>query len=484
MVIPEVGVSVAGAAVQLPIEGFKTVTEIAAIATEALKFQMELLKENDADVYDEFNELLELLKELSNELQEDPAKRLNMADAINNLSMAGNRVRALESEANRLVAERAAMNKMIASRAQRNRYSDMVTRLSRDETAYKYESAMDNAVRYAWLAAKAYDYETSLSPGHPANAATVLEELMRVRQLGRWDDDTPRIGNGGLAEVLAKLMANYTSLKGQIGVNNPQWETDNLSLRTERQRILPKGASSASDEKWRSYLASTQVTDLNQDQDFTRFCRPFSVPGAIAQPGFKIEFSTGINSGRNFFGKALSAADHAYSSANFATKIRSVGIVLDGYDVSADGKQKLAATPRVYLVPAGTDILRYSDGLVPRTRGWNVVNQRIPVPFAINTSNLNDLSFSPSLDGLNGYFGELVRFGDFRAYPTADGDMGSIYNTNTDSQLFSRSVWNTRWVLFIPAASMGSDQKAAIQRFIDTVTDVQLKLVTFSSSGM
>jgi hypothetical protein len=31
---------------------------------------------------------------------------------------------------------------------------------------------------------------------------------------------------------------------------------------------------------------------------------------------------------------------------------------------------------------------------------------------------------------------------------------------------------------------MGSDQKAAIQRFIDTVTDVQLKLVTFSSSGM
>ena len=470
--------------VTLPVEGFKSGTEIAAIVTEGLKVQLELLKENDADVYSEFNELLELLKELSNELQEEPVKRLNMADAINNLSMAGNRVRALESEANRLVAERAAMNKMIASRAQRNRYSDMVTRLSRDETAYKYESAMDNAVRYAWLAAKAYDYETSLSPGHPANAATVLEELMRVRQLGRWDDGAPRIGNGGLAEVLAKLMANYTSLKGQIGVNNPQWETDNLSLRTERQRILPKGTSSASDEKWRSYLASTQVTDLNQDQDFTRFCRPFSAPGAIAQPGFKIEFSTEINSGRNFFGKALSAADHAYSSANFATKIRSVGIVLDGYDVSADGKQKLAATPRVYLVPAGTDILRYSDGSVPKTRGWNVVNQRIPVPFAINTSSLNDLSFSPSLDGLNGRFGELVRFGDFRAYPTAGGVSISPYDTNTDSQLFSRSVWNTRWVLFIPAASLGSDQNATMQRFIDTVTDVQLKLVTFSSSGM
>ena len=72
----------------------------------------------------------------------------------------------------------------------------------------------------------------------------------------------------------------------------------------------------------------------------------------------------------------------------------------------------------------------------------------------------------------------------FRAYPTAGGVSISPYDTNTDSQLFSRSVWNTRWVLFIPAASLGSDQNATMQRFIDTVTDVQLKLVTFSSSGM
>jgi hypothetical protein len=445
--------------------------------------ELELLKEKDAETYSEFNELLELLKELSNELQEDPSKRLNMAAAVQELNMAGAKVRSLEAEANRLIAERAAMNKMIAGRAQGNRYGDMIARLSRDDAARKYESTMDTAVRLAWLAAKAYDYETSLSPGHPANAVSVLEDLMKVRQLGQWDGDAPKVGNGGLAEILAKLKSNYDFLGSKIGLNNPQWETSTLSLRTEGKRILADG-SSTSNQNWKSYLASTQVADLNQDPDFTRRCRPFASPAGPAQPGFKIEFSSEINPGRNFFGNALAAADHAYSTANFATKLRSVGVGFSGYDVAADGKQQLAATPRVYFVPAGLDIMRYSDGLVPQTRGWNVVTQRIPVPFPINTTNLRDYAFNPAVDSLNGRFAELTRMGDFRAYPTAGGTLSGSDPAYADNQLFSRSVWNTKWILFIPAASLGSDPTAAMQRFMDTVDDVQLKLTTFSSSGM
>jgi hypothetical protein len=466
-----------------PVEGIKSFQEVSAILAEGLKAELELLKDNDADVYSEFNELLELLKELSNELQEDPSKRLNMAAAVQELNMAGAKVRSLEAEANRLLAERAAMNKMIAGRAQGNRYGDMIARISRDDAARKYESAMDTAVRLAWLAAKAYDYETSLSPGHPANAVSVLEDLMKVRQLGQWDGDAPKVGNGGLAEILAKLKANYDGLKGSIGLNNPQGEASTLSLRTEGKRILADGSSS-SNQKWQSYLASTQVADLNRDPDFTRRCRPFASPDGPAQPGFKIEFSTEINSGRNFFGNALSAADHAYSSANFATKLRSVGVGFSSYDVAADGQQKLAATPRVYLVPAGTDIMRYSDGLVPKTRGWNVVRQRIPVPFPINTTHLRDYAFNPAVDSLNGSFADLIRQGDFRAYPTAGGALSGSDPAYTDTQLFSRSVWNTKWILFIPAASLGSDPQAAMLRFIDTVDDIQLQLTTFSSSGM
>ena len=466
-----------------PVEVAKDAAERTVIVMEALKAQLELLKEKDAEVYSEFNELLELLKELSNELQEDPSKRLNMAAAVQDLNMAGAKVRSLEAEANRLIAERAAMNKMLAGRAQGNRYGDMIARISRDDAARKYESTMDTAVRLAWLAAKAYDYETSLSPGHPANAVSVLEDLMKVRQLGQWDGDAPKVGNGGLAEILAKLKSNYDFLGSKIGLNNPQWETSTLSLRTEGKRILADG-SSTSNQNWKSYLASTQVADLNQDPDFTRRCRPFASPLGPAQPGFKIEFSSEINPGRNFFGNALAAADHAYSTANFATKLRSVGVGFSGYDVAADGKQQLAATPRVYFVPAGLDIMRYSDGLVPQTRGWNVVTQRIPVPFPINTTHLRDYAFNPAVDSLNGRFAELTRMGDFRAYPTSGGTLSGSDPAYADNQLFSRSVWNTKWILFIPAASLGSDQQAAMQRFMDTVDDVQLKLTTFSSSGM
>jgi hypothetical protein len=55
---------------------------------------------------------------------------------------------------------------------------------------------------------------------------------------------------------------------------------------------------------------------------------------------------------------------------------------------------------------------------------------------------------------------------------------------STDTQLFGRSAWNTRWVLFIPAATLGSDPSVAMQRFIETVTDIQLQLSTWSNSGM
>ena len=439
----------------------------------------------------QFIELAELMKELSNELQEEPGKRLAMAAAIENLDKAASHVRSLQGEADRLLDERAALNKMIAASAQRQRYGDMSTRLARDEAVSKYGSAMDNAVRYAVLAAKAFDYETSLSLSHPANPVTALEDLQGELQLGEWKDGTPRIGHGGLAETLAQLKANHASLKGDLGLNNPQWEASSFSLRTEAMRILPpdesgnqKPRDSESDAKWRSYLASTVVADLNQDPDFTRRCRPFADPDGPPQPGFKIEFSTEINSGRNFFGKALGPADTAYSSANFATRIRSLGVGLEGYDMALDGETVLAAAPRVYLVPAGLDVMRYSDSEVPRTRAWNVVNQRIPTPFAINTSNLEDPGYIPSVDSLNGSFADLVRYGDFRAYPLASGNLATVDPAFSDSKLFSRSVWNRRWILFIPHATLGSDTAAVADRFMNTVTDIRLDLTTFSASGM
>ena len=456
--------------------------ELAAQIDELSLKITENAEKQGEEVIATYAEFLDLLKELSTELKDEEGKRQAIAGPLLALHTAGEHVRAVEAEAFRVQDERTALNTMIAAKAQTNRYSDTMTRISRNEAARKYESAMDNALRYAWLAAKAYDYETSLSAGNPAAATSVLEEIVRTRQLGQWVDGEPQVGNGGLAELLAKLKANYDSLKGQLGLNNPQKETGRLSLRTELMRIRDSSATAAI-SRWREALAAGRVADIHQVPGFLQYCRPFADPAAGPQPGLVIPFSTEINTGRNVFGNLLSAADHTYSVSNFSTKISSHAVWFEGYDVSADGKQQLSATPRIYLVPVGRDVTRISDGFLPTTRSWNVVNQRIPTPFVINTSDLGDSSFMPATDSLNGSFAERLRFGDFRAYPTVKGAAVGADSTNTDSRLFGRSVWNTQWLLVIPGATLGTDPKASLDRFVQTVTDIQLQFETYSHQG-
>ena len=74
---------------------------------------------------------------------------------------------------------------------------------------------------------------------------------------------------------------------------------------------------------------------------FTRHCRPFSTPEEGPQPGIVIRFSSEINNGVNFFGRPLAAGDHAYSTANYATKVRGFGVWLENYNAAG-----LATTPR------------------------------------------------------------------------------------------------------------------------------------------
>ena len=399
-------------------------------------------------------------------------------------------MRTVESAALRLQNERTALNMMIASKAQRNRYSDMVTRVSRNEANRKYQSALDNALRYTWLAARAYDYETSLSDGHPAAVTSLLEEIVKTRQLGLWVDGVPQAGGSGVASVLARLMGNYDSLKGQLGLNNPQRETGRLSLRTEMMRISSR-TDSASQANWKAALAGSRVDDLHAVPEFRQYCRPFADPAAGPQPGLVIDFSTQINVGRNVFGNLLGAGDHAYSVSNFATKIRSHAVWFDGYDVSLDGSQQLASAPRIYLVPAGADVLRVSDGALPAIRSWNIVNQRIPIPFPMNAANLADPSYLPAIDSLDGSFAERIRLADFRAFPlggSAPADSDESYFDSRRSEgagmLYGRSVWNTRWLLIIPGATLNGDASAGLQRFIETVTDIKLQFETLSNQGM
>lgn len=464
--------------------------EIANSLREVVEELTEHLHELDEATFEAFGELLESVEHMADKLKEEERQRLSIASALKKIGSVVRDIRTAEAEGQRLLQERAAFNAVLAAKAQRNRYSDLLLRLTRNDSLQKYQSAFDNALRYAWLAAKAYDYETSLSPNSAGSANTLLEKIVRTRQLGNfvrplesgnWSAVQPRIGNGGLAEILAQLKGSFDALKGQLGINNPRNEVGTLSLRYEHFRI-PLTSSGTSYNNWVSALKDSKVDDLWQVAEFRQYCRPFADPADGAQPGLVIEFSTEITSGLNVFGNPLGAGDHAYSVANFATKIRSVGVQFQNYN-NVSG---VSLTPRVYLIPVGIDRIRMSDSQNPAIRDWNVAEQRIPMPFQINQTQLEDPNFIPSIDTLGGTFGELSRIGDFRAYDASSADPYT-----TDSRLVGRSVWNTRWLLIIPGASLHADPATGLTNFIggnetgdtDGVQDILLQFKTYSHEG-
>jgi hypothetical protein len=237
-------------------------------------------------------------------------------------------------------------------------------------------------------------------------------------------------------------------------------------------------AAAASAARLQDALKARIVPDLNQVPEFVRYCRPFSTPADGPQPGIVIRFSTEINNGVNVFGKGLVAGDHKYSNANYATKLRAFGVWLSDYNAAG-----LVISPRAYLVPIGNDYLRTSSSVQPGIRAWSVKEQRIPVPYVINQGQITSPSFIPTLDGIDGGFGDLRRHGDFRMYhdngdPEAD-DSELIY----ENRLVGRSVWNSEWMLVIPGANLGPDPMDAVTKFSETVTDIKLYFDTYSHQG-
>ncbi len=452
-----------------------------SLANSIAMSTVERLRDADFERFDDYSEILELLSEFGSRLVKEEAIRQRISRGIQQMEVLSNELESLEAEGLRLMNERAAFNQVLAAKAQRNRYRDMVTRLTRNEALVKYQSAFDNAQRYVWLAAQAYDYETGFSREDPASATALRGTIIRTRQMGLWVGGEPQIGNGGLADILARLNANFTTLKAQLGLSVPQYETGQISLRQELMRIGE--GSGSSDLRWKNALLNARVDDLWSVPEVRQMCRPFANPEDGPRPGLILEFSTNIGAGHNVFGRLLSGGDHYYSVANFSTKILSAGVWFQDYDDSTTGSL-LSTSPRVYLIPVGTDMMRVSNSDDPEIRSWDIVTQRIPVPFAVNQAVLAADGYIPSVDSLNGSFTDIQRFGDFRAYPTRDGLSSSSDEFTADSRLIGRSVWNTRWMLVIPGVSLNADNDEGLEAFADTVSDIMLEFETYSNTGL
>lgn len=448
--------------------------------------------ESDADKNIEYQtqyfEIYERIKELQQIASSEGTARIKVFEVKERLrSLADQYLTALD-EGFRVVEERRNFNVKTAAATQKNRYQDMAFRVGRNKALAQYRASFDLAQKYVYMAAKAYDYETNLSPDDRASAQPLLNEIIRQRTLGRLQDDEPAHGAGGLSEIMATLRDNFMVLEGQLGLNNPQLEENHFSLRSERFGISHEESGLAG---WQNELASARIADLWSSQEFRRYCRPFASSTNGPEPGFIFRFPTDITSRKNFFGRALSPGDSAYDPSNYATRIRAAAVKLQGYDVS-----RMSATPRVYLVPTGLDRMYYPNSRDLRVRDWSIVDQRIPAPFKTGKANLNDPGWIPAIDSLNGILGEIRRYSSFRAVPV--GDLGSSsVNLETgvitfadsepddvyDTRLTARSIWNTEWLLIIPGSSLLSDPALGVSRFMDSVQDITLTFQTYGNSG-
>ena len=416
--------------------------------------------------------------------------------AAQQLQISQQKVWALEAEGERLLEERERTRLQQANQIAAARYSDMALRLFRNDAIQKYSSVFNQAARLSFLAAKAYAYETATRPvGSRSDPEyQFLSQIVRARTVGAMRDGVPLVGSGngdgGLADVLARLRGNWEVLSGRLGFNNPSTETGRFSLRQELFRILP---GPEGDEAWRRTLKNYRVDNLQDVSEFTRLCIPFA--STQPEPGLVIPFSTDISFGQNVFGLPLAGGDNAYDTSHFATKIRSLGVWFANYSTGTN-LIGLANNPRVYLIPAGQDLMRTPDYRAANTSAadgssvirWTMDDQVIPIPYPISAEQLTNPNWMPLIRAEAGSLYDIRRYPSFRAYHDSGAPSESEMISN--SRLIGRSVWNTRWLLIIPAGTLNNDRSLGLDYFINGVSgdgngvkDIKLLFKTYSYSG-
>jgi len=448
-------------------------------------------------------------QEFLNALNSQASLRAELFAAIEQLNQMAEAYRTLLADGERLIAERANVRAGAARRVQAARYGDMAFRIFRSEQLQKYTATFDLAARYAALAAKGYDYETGLLSSDATLTAgrDYLTDIARARAIGRVQNGQPRIGGGvgdpGLADILARMKANWDVLDGRFGFNNPDVETRRISLRTELLRIP---LSSAGDANWRNALNTLyRVPNLYDLPEYRRYCKPFST-ATNREPALVIPFSTAILAGQNVFGLDLAGGDNAFNPTYAATKVRSVGVWFFNYNNTYNTNLTgggLATEPYVYLVPIGSDIQRAPDA-VDRLRAYTIVDQALPLPYPVSRSDLVDPDWNVLSDSLSGTLAAIRRYPCLRAFHENDANKYTEDNGYVDpaemisnARLGGRSVWNTRWLLIIPGRLLLTDPDEGLERFIfgagtgsgpsqrdgNGVKDIRLLFHTYSVPG-
>ena len=404
-----------------------------------------------------------------------------------------------ENNGDTVRGQREVYRKRAAAIVQGYRTRDVAFRSFRTESLEQYQTLLDWAAKYTFLAAKAYDYETGLLSS--AQGRAFLGDIVASRSLGILDETgqptfaASQHGDPGLAGLLARLKSDWDVVEGRLGFNNPDDYGTTFSLREEHFRI-PRGE--AGDRLWKEKLASLIQPNLLTDADVAAYALQVDQTDGTPAPGFVVSFPSTIKTGLNFFGKPLAAGDHRYTESNFANKIAAAGVVFDGYKGmdpclvcltpggvgpdTSDHPDALAATPHVYLMPVGADTMRPPLG-TGGNRNWRVLDHALPMPFDIGSFDDGSAAPAPGATSLDGAFRAARKHQAFRAVGREEFFLGNRSHEYTNSRLIGRSAENTEWKLVIPAAELLNDPEEGMKRFINSVEDIKLHLRTYSYSG-
>ena len=486
----------------------KVVLKNTSIALDTALKEAEVGVDTAYEIYSWYKDYFSMTEQFKSAALDVNSAYRGLIDAMQKLEVAVDAVNTEIGNAEAVLAKRENARKRQVDKLSQLRYNEMLFRKIRDKSLSRYTAAFDVAQKYVFMAAQAYDYETALRRENDGSGDAFKAKIVATRSLGAFDaDGEPLVaddGDLGLAGYLAQMDANWQVLKPRLGINNPQPYTTWFSLREELFRIYGTEAGNAN---WAEELKKHWVDDIQSHPAYRRHCQKFQSQFGVKEkePGLVIPFSTTIDYAKNLFGQDLAGNDHAYDSSWYSTRIAAAGVWFDGYnEKSADAvrsaQPQLAATPVVYLIPAGHDCMRapgLSDGTYWQ---FSVIDQVIPAPYNIGSYDLDQDTWYPSMndaDWGDGYDPtvKIRKHPSFRAYYGPEGAQPTDDRLDA-TRLIGRSVWNDQWYLVIPAGSMNADRDKALSVFInglDTngdgkldlkpVSDIKIGFRTYSQSG-
>jgi hypothetical protein len=133
------------------------------------------------------------------------------------------------------------------------------------------------------------------------------------------------------------------------------------------------------------------------------------------------------------------------------------------------------------LISATTGTSRSPTDFTLATREWKVLDQKIPPPFTLGKTTLQNPAYIPIHDSLSSVFGDVRKFSSLRAYH----DSGEFDESEaaTDTCLIGRSVWSTEWMLIIPGGTLLYNPDQGLNTFINSVGDIRIFFQSYSYSG-